>query len=137
MNHTYEVESLAAETLALQAVVIAIFGRLASANPGLREAIVLGFDDAANYVEHLTIKLGKIRLPLPIPVRHSKSSRVFAPQRSARQATRNTEFNSLGSFFGFLFHRLLHLQLVPRPLVRRVHCTLQSLAEMKEAAYCF
>jgi hypothetical protein len=63
MNHTYEVESLAAETLALQAVVIAIFGRLASANPGLREAIGLGFDDAANYVEHLTIKLGNKSSP--------------------------------------------------------------------------
>ena len=63
MKHIFEIESLAAETLALQAIVIGVFGRLASANPGLREAIGLGFDDAANYVEYLTIKLGKKASP--------------------------------------------------------------------------
>jgi hypothetical protein len=76
MNHVFEVESLAAEALALQAIVIGVFGRLASANPGLRETIGTGFDDAANYVEHLTIKLGD-KAPRPIPVRRSKSLRVF------------------------------------------------------------
>lgn len=58
MNPLFEVESLAAETLALQAIVIGVFGRLAASNPGLRQAIGLGFDDAANYVEQITIKLG-------------------------------------------------------------------------------
>jgi hypothetical protein len=63
MNPIFEAESLAAETLALQAIVIGVFGRLASANPGLREAIGLGFDDAANYVEQITITLGKKASP--------------------------------------------------------------------------
>ena len=63
MNPIFEAESLAAETLALQAIVIGVFGRLASANPALREAIGLGFDDAANFVEQITIKLGKKASP--------------------------------------------------------------------------
>jgi hypothetical protein len=63
MNPMLEVESLAAETLALQAIVMGVFGRLASANPALHEAIGLGFDDAANYVEQITIKLGKQASP--------------------------------------------------------------------------
>ena len=61
MNHTYEVESLAAETLALQAVVIAIFGRLASANPGLRRRLV--WDLMTLQTMSNTIKLGNKASP--------------------------------------------------------------------------
>lgn len=59
MKQTLEVESLAAETLALQAILVGVFGRLAKSDPAIRHAIGLGFDDAANYVEQITIKLGQ------------------------------------------------------------------------------
>jgi hypothetical protein len=78
MNPMYEVESLAAETLALQAIVIGVFGRLAQANPALNHAIGLGFDDAANYVEQITIKLGK----QASPAHTSKSLQIVEGLRS-------------------------------------------------------
>jgi hypothetical protein len=78
MNPMFEVESLAAETLALQAIVIGVFGRLAQANPDFYHAIGLGFDDASNYVEQITIKLGK----QASPAHTSKSLQIVEGLRS-------------------------------------------------------
>jgi len=54
----FEIESLAGETLALQAILFGILPRLAALSPEVRAAIAAGFDDAANFVEHITIKFG-------------------------------------------------------------------------------
>lgn len=63
MDNIYEIQSLAAETLALQAIIIGVFQRIAKLSPDLRTVIGSGFDDAANYVEHITIKLGASASP--------------------------------------------------------------------------
>jgi hypothetical protein len=54
----YEVHALAGETLALQAILFGILPRLAALSPESRAAITAGFDDAANFVEHIALKLG-------------------------------------------------------------------------------
>lgn len=58
MDHLYELHSLAGETLALQAVLLGVFGRLAKSDPELKTILAAGLDDAANYVEHVAIRLG-------------------------------------------------------------------------------
>jgi hypothetical protein len=57
-----EIDSLAAETLALSATLIHVLGRLIDSNPKLWIPISLGFDDAARYMEDHAIKLGKTSL---------------------------------------------------------------------------
>lgn len=63
MDHVYEVRSLASETLAVQAIFIGVLDRLAKSISDLRTAIAAGFDDAANYVELVAIKLGAAAAP--------------------------------------------------------------------------
>ena len=58
MDPLYEVQALAGETLALQALFFGILPRLAALSPEIRAALSLGFDDAANMVEHIAIKHG-------------------------------------------------------------------------------
>jgi hypothetical protein len=58
-----ELDSLAAETLALTAIIGFVFRRLGDGDPNLAVAIASGFDDAANFVEHVAIKAGKAASP--------------------------------------------------------------------------
>lgn len=53
-----EIYSLAAETLAVQAVLVHVLRRLAKSDPNLWKAIAAGFDDAAREVETLAIQYG-------------------------------------------------------------------------------
>jgi hypothetical protein len=59
----FEIQSLAGETLALQAILFGILPRLAALSPEARKAIAAGFDDAANFVEHITLKFGNNASP--------------------------------------------------------------------------
>ena len=63
MNCAHEIESLAAETLALQTVLAHILDRIARVDRSLAIAIQQGFDDAASDAEHIAIKLGKSASP--------------------------------------------------------------------------
>lgn len=63
MSIQKEIDALAAETLAIQAILIGFASRLAAQSPELHKAIGWGFDDAANYVEHIAIKLGTAAKP--------------------------------------------------------------------------
>ena len=63
MDYDREINSLAAETLALQAILSSVLDRISRDDPRAREAIKLGFDDAASYVEHIALKLGSISPP--------------------------------------------------------------------------
>jgi hypothetical protein len=56
MGYEHEIKSLAAETLALQAILIGIMDRLAKSGPEMRSIVASGLDDAANYVEHIALK---------------------------------------------------------------------------------
>jgi hypothetical protein len=59
MDYKREIESLAAETLALQNVMAHVLHRVSKIDPSLAAAIKLGFDDAANGVESVAIRFGK------------------------------------------------------------------------------
>ncbi len=63
MDYEREICALSAETLALQAVLNSVLARIVAADPKLMPAIAHGFDDAANHVENLAIKLGKAARP--------------------------------------------------------------------------
>jgi hypothetical protein len=58
-----EIESLAAETLATQAILAMVFHRLGRVNPSIAAAITSGFDDAASFVERTAMKRGKTPTP--------------------------------------------------------------------------
>jgi hypothetical protein len=58
-----QIESLHAETLALQVVLVNVLGRLQTADPALAAAIATGLNDAANQVEDIAIRLGKTASP--------------------------------------------------------------------------
>jgi hypothetical protein len=58
-----EVYSVAAETLALQTVLIALLSRLAVHDPSLQSVIAASFDEAANFVEDATIQAGSAAPP--------------------------------------------------------------------------
>ena len=58
LDPIYEVQALAGETLALQALFFGLLPRLAAISPEIRSALGLGFDDAANMVEHIALKFG-------------------------------------------------------------------------------
>ena len=63
MDTEKEVRSLAAETLALQAILTNVLSRLATADEKTAAAIRKGFDDAASQVENMAIELGKAASP--------------------------------------------------------------------------
>jgi hypothetical protein len=53
-----EIDSLSAESLAIQAVIVHVLKRLAKSDPNLWKAIAAGFDDAASEVENIAIQDG-------------------------------------------------------------------------------
>ncbi len=63
MDTEKEINSLAAETLALQTVLTHILDRISQADARLASAIREGFSDAASDVEDLAIKFGKAASP--------------------------------------------------------------------------
>jgi hypothetical protein len=73
-----EIESLAAENLALNAILTYALGHLAQSDPKLADAISRSFDQAANVVEDFVIKGGKT-----IPPEHGvKALRIIEDIRS-------------------------------------------------------
>jgi hypothetical protein len=58
-----EIESLAAETFAVEAILTMVFYRLGRVNPAIAAAISSGFDDAASFIETTAIKRGKTATP--------------------------------------------------------------------------
>jgi hypothetical protein len=65
MDFEREIDGLTAETIAIQAVLLSVLGRLSQADPALFDVIKLGFDDAASYVE--SFKLGPAASPHHLP----------------------------------------------------------------------
>ena len=64
MDYDKEIAALAAETLAVQAVLSNVLGHLCDSDPRLAEAVRAGFDDAeASFFEDMANKLGKARSP--------------------------------------------------------------------------
>jgi len=63
IDYEAEITALAAETLALQTVLVHVLGRLAVLDAGLADAIKFGFDDAASDAESTAIKFGKSASP--------------------------------------------------------------------------
>jgi hypothetical protein len=63
MNYDAEINSLSAETLAIQAILANVLREIGKADPMLRDAIKLGFDDAASMVENIALCLGKAASP--------------------------------------------------------------------------
>ena len=57
MDYDKEINRLAAETLALQTLLVALLSRL---DPN---AVATTFDDAANFLENLAIKFGRAASP--------------------------------------------------------------------------
>jgi hypothetical protein len=58
-----EIESLYAEALALQIILVNVLSRLRAVDPALAAAIAAGLDDATDQVEHIAISLGKAASP--------------------------------------------------------------------------
>src|SRR5437660_1037490 len=94
-----EIESLYAETLALQTILVKVLGRLRAVDPALAAAIAAGLGDAADHVEHIAIRLGEAASP-EHTVKALRSSRNCAPQFSATNISRAAEFRSLGFSIG-------------------------------------
>ena len=63
MNHDEETASLAAEALAVQAILTHVLFQIGKENPALAGAIKRGFNDAATDIESLAIKLGPTARP--------------------------------------------------------------------------
>jgi hypothetical protein len=59
-----EIENLAAETLAIGAILAMVFRKLGRVNPAIAAAISSGFDDATSFVENTAMKRRK---PTPPP----------------------------------------------------------------------
>ena len=51
--------TIAAEIMAMNAILVNVLRRIAKSDPQLSDAISAGFDDAANLAEQLTIAPGK------------------------------------------------------------------------------
>jgi len=58
MDHEKEINSLSAETTAIQAVLVHVLRRLAKSDPDLWKAIAAGFDDATSEVENIALQHG-------------------------------------------------------------------------------
>jgi hypothetical protein len=80
-----EIESLHAETLAFNYMFTCVLRRMAEIDADLAKAIAKGFDDAANSVENLTIRLGKLASP-----KHTvKAIRIVEEIRTATLGDKN------------------------------------------------
>lgn len=58
MDCEKEINSLSAETIAIQAVLVHVLRRLAKSSPDLLKAIAAGFDDATSEVENIALQHG-------------------------------------------------------------------------------
>jgi hypothetical protein len=58
MDHGKDINSLSAETIAIQAVLVHVLRRLAKSGPDLWKAIAAGFDDATSEVENIAFQHG-------------------------------------------------------------------------------
>jgi hypothetical protein len=56
MDHEKQINSLSAETIAIQAILVHVLRRLAKSDPDLWKAIAAGFDDAASEVENIALQ---------------------------------------------------------------------------------
>jgi hypothetical protein len=54
--HAGKINALSGETLAIQAVISHVFGRVAVVDPRIADAIRTGFDDAASFLDETAIK---------------------------------------------------------------------------------
>ena len=63
MDADREINSLAAETLALQAILTHVLGRLCQIDMRLTSAVRRGFDEAASEIEDMAIKFGHAASP--------------------------------------------------------------------------
>ena len=75
--HKSEIESLAAETVALQFLIVNICGLLTKARPDLQPAFLQAFDSTANVFENLSLSMGKRSAHAP------KSLKVIEELRTA------------------------------------------------------
>jgi hypothetical protein len=62
---SHELDALAAETFALQAALTHVLARLITVSPDLRIPIAQGFDDAANFIEHVSLVHGRASGHMP------------------------------------------------------------------------
>jgi hypothetical protein len=88
-DRIFEVQSLAGETLAIQAMLFGILPRLAALSPEIRAALGVGFDDAANFVENLAIKFGDKASPAHVTkalqiVEGMRASTLGKPKKPGR-----------------------------------------------------
>jgi hypothetical protein len=63
MDAEKEINNLAAETLAIQALLVAVLSRLSSSDPSTNALIHSGFDAAASFLEDRTIETGEAVTP--------------------------------------------------------------------------
>jgi hypothetical protein len=63
MEHDREINLLAGDTIAMQWVFTQILCRLSQVHPSFKDAIVRGFDDAANGIEEAISRSGKTAAP--------------------------------------------------------------------------
>jgi hypothetical protein len=63
MNTDNEIQSLHAETLALNWIIAQVLRRIAQSDQKLADAICRGFNDAASDIENLAIRAGKAASP--------------------------------------------------------------------------
>jgi hypothetical protein len=79
VHYETEIRKLAGETLALQTLLVSLCTRLFSRDPSLRPVISDAFDQAASFLEDLTIKAGKT-----VPPEHlAHSLRIIEELRAA------------------------------------------------------
>jgi len=58
MDHDREIISLAGETVALQAIVSRVLHEIGQVDPRVRQAIRVGFEEAANQIDAMAIAAG-------------------------------------------------------------------------------
>ena len=63
MEVSKEINSLSAETLAIQTILAHVLHRLTEIDPKIAGAIKTGFEGAANEAENIAIRLGKTASP--------------------------------------------------------------------------
>jgi hypothetical protein len=74
-----EIRAVAGETLALQTLLVALLSRLTAYDPSMRDVIADSFDQAASFLESLTIQAGST-----VPPEHlARSLRVIEELRAA------------------------------------------------------
>ena len=98
MDYEAEIDALAAETLALQAIVTNVFLQIGKEDVVLSLAIRRGLDDAANQIENFPSVSAKRPGPIMLS-KPSALSRNCGPHLLAIKTSLNTLFKSLGFIF--------------------------------------